>query len=96
MRKSRHPLVCLSGVGISCRLVHDPHRFHLNMRIMFEASFLLVPQPFPLVSSSRWMVKRGELTAFVEDSGIFLKRTSRQQVYFLLFNDVFIVTRKKR
>ncbi|XP_072248426.1 rho guanine nucleotide exchange factor 26-like [Leuresthes tenuis] len=52
-------------------------------------------KPFPLVSSSRWMVKRGELTAFVEDSGLFLKRTSRQQVYFLLFNDVFIVTRKK-
>ncbi|TDH14828.1 hypothetical protein EPR50_G00024890 [Perca flavescens] len=52
-------------------------------------------KPFPLVSSSRWMVKRGELTAFVEDNGIFLRRTSRQQVYFFLFNDVFIVTRKK-
>lgn len=65
---------------------------------MFEFSLLSVPflQPFPLVSSSRWMVKRGELTAFVEESGIFLKRTSRQHVYFLLFNDVFIVTRKKR
>lgn len=59
-------------------------------------SLLLFPQPFPLVSSSRWMVKRGELTAFVEDSGIFLKRTLRHQVYFFLFNDVFIVTRKKR
>uniref|UniRef100_A0A8D3CPB1 Rho guanine nucleotide exchange factor 26 n=1 Tax=Scophthalmus maximus TaxID=52904 RepID=A0A8D3CPB1_SCOMX len=52
-------------------------------------------KPFPLVSSSRWMVKRGELKAFVEDNGIFLKRTSRQQVYFFLFNDVLIVTRKK-
>ncbi|XP_077422012.1 rho guanine nucleotide exchange factor 26-like [Vanacampus margaritifer] len=52
-------------------------------------------KPFPLVSSSRWMVKRGELTAFAEDNGIFLKRTSRQQVYFFLFNDVLIVTRKK-
>ncbi|XP_037345048.2 rho guanine nucleotide exchange factor 26-like [Pungitius pungitius] len=52
-------------------------------------------KPFPLVSSSRWMVKRGELTAFVEDNGIFLKRTLRQQVYFFLFNDVLIVTRKK-
>nr|XP_020491863.1 rho guanine nucleotide exchange factor 26 [Labrus bergylta] len=52
-------------------------------------------KPFPLVSSSRWMVKRGELRAFVEDNGIFLKRTSRQQVYFFLFNDVLIVTRKK-
>lgn len=51
-------------------------------------------KPFPLVSSSRWMVKRGELTAFV-DNNIFYKRTSRQQVYFFLFNDVLIVTRKK-
>ncbi|XP_076851122.1 rho guanine nucleotide exchange factor 26-like [Brachyhypopomus gauderio] len=50
---------------------------------------------FPLVSSSRWMVKRGELTAFVEENGIFSKRTSRQQVYLFLFNDVLIVTRKK-
>ncbi|XP_012727273.2 rho guanine nucleotide exchange factor 26 [Fundulus heteroclitus] len=50
---------------------------------------------FPLVSSSRWMVKRGELTAFVEDSGIFTKRKSRHQVYFFLFNDVLIVTKKK-
>ncbi|CAB1348279.1 unnamed protein product, partial [Coregonus sp. 'balchen'] len=55
-----------------------------------------VSKPFPLVSSSRWMVKRGELTAFVEENGIFSKRTSRQQVYFFLFNDVLILTRKKR
>ncbi|XP_073671805.1 rho guanine nucleotide exchange factor 26-like isoform X1 [Paramisgurnus dabryanus] len=52
-------------------------------------------KPFPLVSSSRWMVKRGELTAYVEENGIFSKRTSRQHVYFFLFNDVLIVTRKK-
>ncbi|XP_064841432.1 rho guanine nucleotide exchange factor 26-like [Oncorhynchus masou masou] len=52
-------------------------------------------KPFPLVSSSRWMVKRGELTAFVEENGIFSKKTSRQQVYFFLFNDVLILTRKK-
>ncbi|KAJ3591220.1 hypothetical protein NHX12_009166, partial [Muraenolepis orangiensis] len=52
-------------------------------------------KPFPLVSSSRWMVKRGELTAFVEENGIFLKRTARQHLYFFLFNDVLIVTRKK-
>ncbi|KAG7333486.1 hypothetical protein KOW79_003621 [Hemibagrus wyckioides] len=52
-------------------------------------------KPFPLVSSSRWMVKRGELTAYVEESGIFSKKTTRHQVYFFLFNDVLIVTRKK-
>ncbi|XP_062901385.1 rho guanine nucleotide exchange factor 26-like [Mobula hypostoma] len=52
-------------------------------------------KPFPLVSSSRWLCKRGELIGFVEDTGIFSKRTSRQQVYFFLFNDVLIVTKKK-
>ncbi|TSK38402.1 Rho guanine nucleotide exchange factor 26 [Bagarius yarrelli] len=54
-----------------------------------------VSKPFPLVSSSRWMVKRGELTAYVEESGIFSRKTTRHQVYFFLFNDVLIVTRKK-
>ncbi|KAM4888257.1 rho guanine nucleotide exchange factor 26 isoform 1-T1 [Thomomys bottae] len=52
-------------------------------------------KPFPLVSSSRWLVKRGELTAFVEDMGLFSRRTSRQQVYFFLFNDVLIITKKR-
>ncbi|XP_077204753.1 rho guanine nucleotide exchange factor 26 [Paroedura picta] len=52
-------------------------------------------KPFPLVSSSRWLVKRGELTAYVEDTGIFSKRTSKQQMYFFLFNDVLIITKKK-
>ncbi|XP_030312427.1 rho guanine nucleotide exchange factor 26 isoform X2 [Calypte anna] len=52
-------------------------------------------KPFPLVSSSRWLLKRGELTAFVEDTGLFSKRTSKQQVYFFLFNDVLIITKKK-
>nr|XP_009940709.1 PREDICTED: rho guanine nucleotide exchange factor 26 [Opisthocomus hoazin] len=52
-------------------------------------------KPFPLVSSSRWLVKRGELAAYVEDTGLFSKRTSKQQVYFFLFNDVLIITKKK-
>ncbi|NWX21921.1 ARHGQ factor, partial [Aegotheles bennettii] len=52
-------------------------------------------KPFPLVSSSRWLLKRGELTAYVEDTGLFSKRTSKQQVYFFLFNDVLIITKKK-
>ncbi|NXN03268.1 ARHGQ factor, partial [Sylvia borin] len=55
----------------------------------------LALQPFPLVSSSRWLLKRGELTAYVEDTGLFSKRTSKQQVYFFLFNDVLIITKKK-
>ncbi|NWH89992.1 ARHGQ factor, partial [Aegithalos caudatus] len=59
-----------------------------------DCDFLAL-QPFPLVSSSRWLVKRGELTAYVEDTGLFSKRTSKQQVYFFLFNDVLIITKKK-
>ncbi|NWT78749.1 ARHGQ factor, partial [Lanius ludovicianus] len=59
-----------------------------------ECDFLAL-QPFPLVSSSRWLVKRGELTAYVEDTGLFSRRTSKQQVYFFLFNDVLIITKKK-
>ncbi|XP_041849755.1 rho guanine nucleotide exchange factor 26-like isoform X2 [Melanotaenia boesemani] len=71
------------------RMERTEMMYTINSQLEFKI------KPFPLVSSSRWMVKRGELTAFVEDSGIFLKRTSRQQVYFFLFNDVLIVTRKK-
>lgn len=52
-------------------------------------------KPFPLVSSSRWLVKRGELAAYVEDTVLFSKRMSKQQVYFFLFNDVLIITKKK-
>ncbi|XP_023677876.1 rho guanine nucleotide exchange factor 26 [Paramormyrops kingsleyae] len=52
-------------------------------------------KPFPLVSSSRWLVKRGELTTVVEDNSRFIKRVSRLPVYLFLFNDVLIVTRKK-
>ncbi|KAK7810124.1 hypothetical protein U0070_026528 [Myodes glareolus] len=52
-------------------------------------------KPFPLVSSSRWLVKRGELIAYVEDTVLFSKRMSKQQVYFFLFNDVLIITKKK-
>ncbi|XP_055452846.1 rho guanine nucleotide exchange factor 26 [Psammomys obesus] len=52
-------------------------------------------KPFPLVSSSRWLVKRGELTAYVQDTVLFSKRMSKQQVYFFLFNDVLIITKKK-
>ncbi|NXP33901.1 ARHGQ factor, partial [Leiothrix lutea] len=59
-----------------------------------QCGFLAL-QPFPLVSSSRWLLKRGELTAYVEDTGLFSKRTSKQQVYFFLFNDVLIITKKK-
>ncbi|NXQ07248.1 ARHGQ factor, partial [Vidua macroura] len=69
-----------------------PVYFQCKMGLQCDS---LALKPFPLVSSSRWLVKRGELTAYVEDTGLFSKRTSKQQVYFFLFNDVLIITKKK-
>ncbi|XP_014344125.1 rho guanine nucleotide exchange factor 26 isoform X2 [Latimeria chalumnae] len=71
------------------RMERTEMMYTINKQLEFKI------KPFPLVSSSRWLLKRGELTAFVEDTGIFSKRTSRQQVYFFLFNDVLIITKKK-
>ncbi|XP_058160577.1 rho guanine nucleotide exchange factor 16 [Dasypus novemcinctus] len=48
----------------------------------------------PLISASRWLVKRGELT-LVEDTGLFRKIAGRPTCYLFLFNDVLVVTRKK-
>uniref|UniRef100_UPI00398F28EE rho guanine nucleotide exchange factor 26-like n=1 Tax=Pristiophorus japonicus TaxID=55135 RepID=UPI00398F28EE len=71
------------------RMERTEMMYTINSQLEFKI------KPFPLVSSSRWLSKRGELMGFVEDTGIFSKRTSKQQVYFFLFNDVLIVTKKK-
>ncbi|XP_069803389.1 rho guanine nucleotide exchange factor 16 [Dendropsophus ebraccatus] len=51
-------------------------------------------KPFPLISASRWLLKRGELT-LVEEAGIFRKGFGRNACYLFLFNDVLIITKKK-
>ncbi|GCB62024.1 hypothetical protein scyTo_0007148, partial [Scyliorhinus torazame] len=71
------------------RMERTEMMYTINSQLEFKI------KPFPLVSSSRWLSKRGELLEFVEDTGIFSKRMSKQQVYFFLFNDVLIVTKKK-
>ncbi|KFO31785.1 Rho guanine nucleotide exchange factor 16 [Fukomys damarensis] len=48
---------------------------------------------FPLISASRWLLKRGEL--FLEEAGLFKKIASRPTCYLFLFNDVLIITKKK-
>ncbi|XP_030640840.1 rho guanine nucleotide exchange factor 16 [Chanos chanos] len=52
-------------------------------------------KPFPLVSSSRWLRKRGELSVNMEDLSIFWKAFSHKSYYLFVFNDVLIVTKKK-
>ncbi|KAB1269085.1 Rho guanine nucleotide exchange factor 16 [Camelus dromedarius] len=48
----------------------------------------------PLISASRWLLKRGELF-MVEETGLFRKLASRPTCYLFLFNDVLVVTKKK-
>ncbi|XP_053776361.1 rho guanine nucleotide exchange factor 16 isoform X1 [Desmodus rotundus] len=48
----------------------------------------------PLISASRWLLKRGELCV-VEETGLFRKLASRPTCYLFLFNDVLLITRKK-
>lgn len=55
----------------------------------------LYPQPFPLVSSSRWLKKRGELAICTEELSIW-RAFSHRSYYLFLFNDVLIITKKKR
>ncbi|KAM6312835.1 rho guanine nucleotide exchange factor 16 [Podargus strigoides] len=49
-------------------------------------------KPFPLISASRWLRKRGEL--YLEEPGIF-RRGAGRLCYLFLFNDVLIITKKK-
>ncbi|XP_036601674.1 rho guanine nucleotide exchange factor 16 [Trichosurus vulpecula] len=49
---------------------------------------------FPLISASRWLLKRGEL-CLVEEPSLFRKISSRPTCYLFLFNDALMVTKKK-
>ncbi|KAM9855562.1 rho guanine nucleotide exchange factor 16 [Aulostomus maculatus] len=51
-------------------------------------------KPFPLVSSSRWLKKRGELAVCTEELSIW-RAFSHRSYYLFVFNDVLIVTKKK-
>ncbi|XP_048877669.1 rho guanine nucleotide exchange factor 16-like [Brienomyrus brachyistius] len=51
-------------------------------------------KPFPLISVSRWLLKRGEVATCFLDVSIW-KAFSTKSYYLFLFNDVLIVTRKK-
>lgn len=54
----------------------------------------------PLLSASRWLVKKGELTRLTwRENDVkltFGKRISKCTLYFFLFTDLLVVTKKKR
>ena len=53
----------------------------------------------PLISSSRYLVKQGELTRILSDSGSRLPfgkaKAGKQATYVFLFNDILLITKKK-
>ncbi|KAF8793452.1 uncharacterized protein LOC129968597 [Argiope bruennichi] len=51
----------------------------------------------PLISASRWLLKKGELTKLEFDKKTFGRsnRCIRVPIYLFLFNDVLIITKKK-
>ncbi|KAI1231488.1 hypothetical protein IHE44_0007941 [Lamprotornis superbus] len=52
-------------------------------------------KPFPLISVSRWLLKRGELYLLLsEEAGLF-RRGAGRLCHLFLFNDVLIITKKK-
>lgn len=53
-------------------------------------------QPFPLISASRWLLKRGELYLLLSEEGGIFRRGAGRLCYLFLFNDVLIITKKKR
>jgi neuronal guanine nucleotide exchange factor len=54
----------------------------------------------PIVSSARWLIRKGELThlAWRGDEGklMFGKNFSRIQLHMFLFTDLLVITKKKR
>jgi len=54
----------------------------------------------PIVSSARWLVRRGELTHLVwrgdEGKLTLRKKVPEIQIHLFLFTDLLVITKKKR
>jgi hypothetical protein len=55
---------------------------------------------FPISSSARWLIRKGELTHLVPggDDGKWMlwKKLSRIQIHVFLFTDILVITKKRR
>lgn len=77
-------------MGLTLNLTHSG-----TSPLLLTCTNLVSLQPFPLVSSSRWLKKHGELAFSSEELSIW-RAFSTRSYYLFLFNDVLIVTKKKR
>jgi len=68
----------------------------LSQQLYFPSEVKAVP----IISSARWLVRRGELTHLVERGDecilLFGKKFSRIQIHMFLFTDLLVITKKKR
>ncbi|NXY39748.1 ARHGG factor, partial [Pomatorhinus ruficollis] len=84
---------CTSPPASSALWSSDPFQPLISLPASSLSLFLGLLQPFPLISVSRWLLKRGELL-LSEESGIF-RRGAGRLCHLFLFNDVLIITKKK-
>ncbi|XP_027254285.1 rho guanine nucleotide exchange factor 16 isoform X4 [Cricetulus griseus] len=73
---------------------HKMERTEQMYTLHTQLDFSKVNKSLPLISASRWLLKRGELF-LLEESSIFRKIASRPTCYLFLFNDFLVVTKKK-
>jgi hypothetical protein len=54
---------------------------------------------FPISSSARWLIRKGELTHLVSggyDGKRTLRKKSRIQIHVFLFTDLLVIAKKRR
>ncbi|XP_012920607.1 rho guanine nucleotide exchange factor 16 [Heterocephalus glaber] len=93
-KAASHALKAISKLVRQCNEgAHTMERTEQMYMLQTQLDFSKV-KSFPLISASRWLLKRGELF-LVEEAGLFRKIASRPTCYLFLFNDVLIITKKK-
>ena len=68
----------------------------LPMNLFFSGPSSTKSQAVPIVSKTRYLEKQGELTELSRAGSYFNIRLRFLPVYVFLFNDLFILTNKKR
>ena len=66
----------------------------------FDRSYNYILQPIPIVSSSRWLLRRGELACLEGERKLrglktLLRGGKYYRIYLFLFNDLLLVTKMK-
>ena len=98
---------CKEALEILNKLVKDCNESARSMGRMEEMLILSHQLDFkevralPLISASRWLVKRGEVTRIwwkdnVEAKLTFGRRLNRQPLWMFLFTDMLVIAKKKR